>query len=100
MGLYGVIAYNVATRMHELGIRLALGAQRRAILALVVGHGARFACVGIALGMLLARAASRALEPLLFRHSATDPFVYGGVAATMLVVSTGWRTDPSSTATT
>jgi ABC-type lipoprotein release transport system permease subunit len=57
------------------------------ILQLVVGHSVRFALAGTALGVLIAAVASRWIQPLLFRQSATDPLVYGGVGAVMIVVS-------------
>jgi putative ABC transport system permease protein len=87
VGLYGVIGYNVTQRMHELGVRVALGAQARDILGLVVGQGVRFALAGVALGTLLAYAASRWLEPLLFRQSARDPVVYTAVGTVLVLVA-------------
>ena len=87
VGLYGVIGYNVTQRMHELGVRVALGAQARDILRLVVGQGVRFALAGVALGTLLAYAASRWLEPLLFQQSPRDPVVYTAVGAVLVLVA-------------
>jgi len=87
IGLYGVIAYNVTQRMHELGVRVALGAERADILRLVVGQGARLATAGVVVGCGLALVSSHWVQPLLFGQSATDPFVYGVVAALMLVVA-------------
>jgi predicted permease len=87
VGLYGVIGYNVAQRMHELGVRVALGAQRRDILRLVVGQSVRFALAGTALGVLVAVLQSRWIQPLLFHQSATDPWIFAGVGAMMIVVS-------------
>ena len=87
VGLYGVIAYNVAQRMHELGIRIALGAQARDVVRRVVGQGVSFAVAGIAIGLLVALAASRSLQPLLFRQSATDPLTYSAVGASILLVA-------------
>jgi predicted permease len=87
IGLYGVIAYNVTQRMHELGVRVALGAQRGDILALVVGQGSRFAVGGVVVGCALALSASRWLQPLLFEQSATDPAIFATVAGVMLVVA-------------
>ena len=87
VGLYGVIGYNVQQRSHELGVRVALGAQRPDILRLVVGQSVRFAVAGISLGILVALLASRWIQPLLFRQSATDGLTYGVVAATMIVVA-------------
>ncbi|HEU4994044.1 MAG TPA: FtsX-like permease family protein, partial [Gemmatimonadaceae bacterium] len=87
VGLYGVIGYNVTQRMHELGVRVALGAQSRDILGLVVGQGVRFAAAGAALGTVLAYAASRWIEPLLFRQSAKDPVVYALVGTILVLVA-------------
>jgi predicted permease len=87
IGLYGVIGYNVEQRKHELGVRIAVGAQRRDILRLVVGQCVSFALAGTAFGLLVATAASRWIQPLLFQQSARDPWVYGGVGATMIAVA-------------
>jgi putative ABC transport system permease protein len=87
VGLYGVIGYNVAQRMHELSVRVALGARRSNILRLVVGQSLRCAVAGTGLGMVVAGLASRWMQPLLFQQSATDPVVYGGVGALMIVVA-------------
>jgi ABC-type antimicrobial peptide transport system permease subunit len=73
--------------MHELGVRIALGAQRRDVLALVTGQGMRLAMLGAVLGVAIAVGASRWIEPLLFRQSATDPVVFAGVVVTMLGVA-------------
>src|SRR5437773_6020923 len=81
IGVYGVIAYNVTQRMHELGVRVALGAQRADIVRLVAGQGARFAIAGTVVGTGLALAASKWIQPLLFKQSATDPLIYVVVAA-------------------
>jgi hypothetical protein len=87
VGLYGAIAYDVSRRMHEVGVRLALGARRRNIVGLVVGQGARFALIGLVLGNVLALVAAGFVQPLLFRQSARDPIIYGGVAAVLIVVA-------------
>jgi predicted permease len=87
VGLYGVIGYNVSQRMHELGVRVALGAQSRDILGLVVGQGARFALAGVVVGTVLALIASRWVQPLLFEQSARDPLVFATVGGIMLVVA-------------
>jgi ABC-type lipoprotein release transport system permease subunit len=87
VGLYGVIAYNVTQRMHELGVRVALGAGTSDILRLVVGQGARLALAGVALGCSLALLASRWLQPLLFDQSARDPVVYVAVGVVMIAVA-------------
>ena len=87
VGLYGVIGYGVTQRMHELGVRVALGAQRTNVVGLVVGQSVRFAVGGAAVGVALALFAARWLQPLLFRQSATDPVVFAGVSSTMIVVA-------------
>lgn len=87
VGLYGVMGYNVAQRMHELSVRVALGARAADVLRLVVGQGVRLVFAGSAIGLALALVASRWLQPLLFEQSARDPSVYGGVAVLMLVVA-------------
>ena len=99
VGLYGVIGYTVAQRMHELGLRVALGAQRGDILRLVVGQNLRLALFGVALGVLVAVLASRWIQPLLFRQSATDPRVYTGVGALMIVVAVAASALPALRAT-
>ncbi|MEX2180305.1 MAG: ABC transporter permease [Gemmatimonadaceae bacterium] len=95
IGLYGVIAYNVTQRMHELGVRVALGAQRPDILRLVVGQSARFALAGVTVGCALALVASRWVQPLLFQQSATDPGIYVAVSAIMVVVALGASMSPA-----
>ena len=87
VGLYGVLSYSVGQRMHELGVRIALGAQGSDVVRLVIGQGVRLAIVGIAVGSVLAIGAARWIEPLLFRQSATDPAVFGLVGALLLVVA-------------
>jgi ABC-type antimicrobial peptide transport system permease subunit len=86
IGLYSVLAFDVAQRTHELGVRAALGASRDALVRMVVGSGLRLTVVGVGLGALVALAAGGRLEPLLFRVSPRDPAVYGCVAATLLLV--------------
>ena len=87
IGLYGVIAYNVAQRMHELSVRVALGAQAGDVARLVVGQGVRLAAVGLAIGGAISLAAGRWIQPLLFEQSAKDPTVFGFVAATLILVA-------------
>lgn len=87
VGLYGMISYTVAGRMHELGIRAALGAEPARIIRLVVGNSVALTCIGVAIGLAIALGASRWVEPLLFQHSATDLATYLGVGTSMLVVS-------------
>jgi macrolide transport system ATP-binding/permease protein len=87
VGLYGVVAYSVSLRTREMGIRLALGAERGQVLRMVLGQGTRLALVGIALGAALAAAAASVLESMLYGVSAIDPLAYAGAAALLLVVA-------------
>jgi ABC-type antimicrobial peptide transport system permease subunit len=87
IGLYGGIAYNVRQRLHELGVRIALGAQRHGILWLVLAQSFQLALIGSVLGALVAFLAGRWIQPLLFQTSATDPRVYAGVCAAMFIVA-------------
>ncbi|HEY6825261.1 MAG TPA: FtsX-like permease family protein, partial [Gemmatimonadaceae bacterium] len=104
MGLYSVIAYNVEQRTHELGIRLALGAQPRDLATLVLSDGARVAVIGLAIGVGVAWYASKWLAPLLFEVSPRDAAVYATASLTLLLVAMmgSWvparrasRTDPN-----
>src|SRR5207249_5096229 len=87
VGIYGVMAYSVAQRTQELGIRLALGAQRRDLLKLVVGQGMRLAAIGIAIGLAGAFAATRILSTLLYQVKAHDTLTFLGVALLLSVVA-------------
>ncbi len=75
LGLYGIMAHAVAWRRHEIGVRLALGAPRRSVAALVVGRGTLLATIGMFAGLVVALAARNWVEPQLFDTSATDPIV-------------------------
>ena len=86
VGLYGVIAYSVAQRMHELGVRMALGARSGHIVRLVVAQGLGPAAAGSAIGLVIAGLASRWIEPLLYQESPWDPVTSGAVAAVMIAV--------------
>jgi ABC-type antimicrobial peptide transport system permease subunit len=99
VGLYGVIAYNVAQRMHELGVRVALGAQSSSIVRLVVGQGIRFAAFGVAAGAVLALLAARWVQPLLYDQSATDVRVFGFVGVVLLFVALMATSIPACRAT-
>ena len=87
VGLYGVIAFDVGQRMHEMGVRVALGAQRRDVLRLVVLEGLRLAAVGVALGSALALLGGRYLATLLFQVSPRDPLVIVAGGLTLLAVA-------------
>jgi putative ABC transport system permease protein len=84
VGLYGVIAYEVAQRMHEMGVRMALGARATDVVRLVAGQGMRLAVAGLGVGTTIALAASRWIQPLLFQQSATDPAAFAVVGAVLI----------------
>jgi predicted permease len=87
IGLYGVIAYMVAQRTREIGIRVALGATGASIVRLVLGQGLLLAGIGVVVGLIGALALSRALTGLLYGVSAQDPLVYAGVSLLLLLVA-------------
>jgi putative ABC transport system permease protein len=80
VGVYGVLSYSVNQQTREIGIRMAMGAQTSGVLRLVVGQGMRLAGVGLALGLLVAFAAMRLLDSLLFGVSTHDPLTFGAVS--------------------
>jgi putative ABC transport system permease protein len=87
VGLYGVMSYSVSWRIHEIGIRMALGAKRADVLRLVVRQGMTMTLVGLALGLFGAFGLSRVLRGLLFGVSPTDPLTFGGVSLVLLAVA-------------
>ena len=87
VGIYSLIAYSVAQRTRELGIRVALGADRRALVRLIVGEGLSLAVIGIALGLVGALVLTRTLETLLYEVSPSDPAVLALTCAGVLVVA-------------
>lgn len=87
LGLYGVISYLVGQRTQELGIRLALGAQRRDILRLVLTYGMKLALIGVVLGLVAAFGLTRLLTKVLFGVSATDPMTFTVIAVLLSVVA-------------
>jgi putative ABC transport system permease protein len=105
VGLYGTMAYAVSQRTREIGIRMALGAQPRDVLRMIVGEGSRLALTGLALGILSALAATRLMRSLVFEVSTTDPATFamtGGLlaavalAASYLPARRATRVDPLS----
>ena len=87
IGLYGVMAYTVAQRTREIGIRVALGALRRHILRLVIGEGAVLVLIGTAVGLIAAFASSRLLASLLYGVSPTDPQLYSLLSLLLIAVA-------------
>ena len=84
VGIYGVVAYSVAQRTQEFGIRMALGADAGRVLREVVGQAAKVTAIGVAIGVVAALFLSRALTTLLFQVGATDPTTYAAIAAVLL----------------
>ena len=87
VGLYGVMAYSVAQRTNEIGIRMALGAVSRDVLRLVLGQAAKLAMMGVVVGIAAALALTRLMSTLLFGVSAADPATFAGVALLLVVVA-------------
>ena len=89
VGLYSVMAYAVSQRIHEIGIRLALGATRRDVFGLVMGHALRLVSIGTLLGLAGAWALTRLIAAQLYRTQATDPATFAAVAGLMTAVALG-----------
>jgi ABC-type antimicrobial peptide transport system permease subunit len=87
IGLFSVISYNVAQRTHELGVRVALGAQMSDLIRLVVREGMMLGVIGVVIGAAVAFGAGRWIEPLLFGESPHDPLIFGAVAGVLLSVT-------------
>lgn len=87
VGLYGVLSASVTERTREIGVRLALGAQRRDVLYLILQQGLKLTLVGVSIGLLASWAVTRLLTKLLYGVTATDPLVFGTVAALLTVVA-------------
>ena len=87
VGIYGIMAYRVGQRMHEIGICIALGAQRRDVLLLVMGGGAKLAFFGISIGTAGAIALTRVMTSLLFEVKPTDPAIFAAVAILLAIVA-------------
>jgi putative ABC transport system permease protein len=85
VGLYGVLAYLVTQRTREIGVRIALGAQKQNVLSLVIGQGMKLALVGVGVGVLVALALTRVLRSLLYDVKPTDPPTF--VAVSLLLVA-------------
>ena len=86
LGIYGVVSYTVSQSTHDIGVRMALGADRPAVLAMVLGSAMRMAVIGIVIGGAIAFATTRAIKGLLFGVSAADPLTFGAVALALVLV--------------
>jgi predicted permease len=87
IGLYGLISYSVSQRTREIGIRMAVGAEQRDILRLVLAHGARLTLIGVGLGIVVALGLTQAMKSLLYGTSAKDPFIFIGVVVLLTTVA-------------
>jgi ABC-type antimicrobial peptide transport system permease subunit len=103
VGIYGVISYLVSQRTHEIGVRIALGAQRSDVLRLILGQGVRMALIGVAIGIAAALGLTRLMANQLFGVTTHDPLTFGGVAVLLTLVAVAacyiparraMRTDP------
>src|SRR5207302_11322678 len=87
VGIYGVMSYSVAQRIHEIGIRMALGARRTDVLKMIVNQGLKLVSIGMMLGLAAAFLLTRVLASLLFGISATDPITFIGISVVLLAVA-------------
>ena len=87
VGVYGVVAYSVTQRTHEIGVRMAIGARSRDVARMVLGDGGRMAVAGVAIGSVIALAGARLIRGLLFEVSATDPLTFAVVGGGLLVLT-------------
>jgi len=87
IGIYGLMAYLVVQRIHEIGIRIALGARSGNVLRLVMGHGMKLAAMGIVIGLAAALALTRLIKSWLVGVSATDPLTFAGIVVLLTTVA-------------
>jgi ABC-type antimicrobial peptide transport system permease subunit len=87
IGVYGVLSFTVARQTHDIGIRMALGAQRASVVRMVVGRATALAGAGAAIGLAGAFAFARVLSSMLYGVSATDPLVFAAATASLLAVA-------------
>ena len=88
IGVYGVTAYGVSQRVHEMGVRIALGAQRGDVYSLIVGRGLKLVITAVTGGLILSWASTRVLESLLFETSPTDLATYIVIPTALVAVAT------------
>jgi putative ABC transport system permease protein len=99
LGVYGVMAYSVAQRTQEIGVRMALGAEPRAVLAMVLRQGGGLALAGLAVGVVAALALTRLMATMLFETSATDPATFVGIAVLLAAIALVATLVPAARAT-
>ena len=87
VGIYGVVAYSVSQRTREIGVRLAIGAERRDVLALVVGGGMKLAAVGVAIGLAGALGLTQLITTMLYNVTPFDPLSYAVTASVLLTIA-------------
>lgn len=87
VGIYGVLAYLVSQRTQEIGVRLAIGADRRQVLGMILGQGLRLALLGVGIGVVAALLLTRAMQSLLYEVDPADPLTFGVVAVVLLAVA-------------
>src|SRR5213082_212103 len=86
-GIYGVLAYSVTQRQREIGVRMALGAQKRNVLSLVISQGMKLALAGVVVGLVLALALTRVIQSLLYEVEPTDPLTFAGVSLLLVAIA-------------
>jgi putative ABC transport system permease protein len=99
VGIYGVMAYLVAERRQEIGIRMALGARKRDVLNLVVGQGLKLAIAGVAAGLILAAGLARFMASILYSVGTTDALTFAGVSVLLIAMALAASTIPAWRAT-
>ncbi|HEX8091589.1 MAG TPA: FtsX-like permease family protein, partial [Blastocatellia bacterium] len=87
VGVYGVLSYSVTQRLHEIGIRMALGARPLDVIRLVVGQGLMLSLIGVAIGLIGAYVFTRLMSSMLYGVSATDPVTFAALAALLMAVA-------------
>ena len=87
LGIYGVVAYAATQRTREIGVRIALGAEKADIFRLLLGQGLRLTALGVALGLAASLAANQIMSSLVYGVTTTDPITFAGVALVLLVVA-------------